>query len=146
VTAFEATSTVQCTVNGHRVQAEVPVRLSLADFLREHLGLTGTTLGCEHGVCGCCNVLLNGKDVRSCLLFAVQVDGQVLGPPMAFLFYREISDSDLEAIVAYLKSVPPVRNEVPRTTFRIPLPESWGPPRVGCPRCCATWAGTCPAG
>ncbi len=55
-------------------------------------------------------------------------DGRTLGPPMAFPFYRGISDNDLAAIVAYLRTVPPVRNEVPRTEFRIPLPPEWGPP------------------
>ncbi|HEY5566406.1 MAG TPA: cytochrome c [Gammaproteobacteria bacterium] len=55
-------------------------------------------------------------------------DGQVLGPPMSFVFYRGISDGDIRAIVAYLKSVPAVRNRVPRTQFNIPLPPSWGPP------------------
>jgi mono/diheme cytochrome c family protein len=58
----------------------------------------------------------------------VRPDGQVLGPPMSFGFYRGISEGDIRAIVAYLKSVPAVRNEVPRTRFNIPLPPSWGPP------------------
>ena len=71
----EPTTTVRATVNGQAVEAEVPVRLSLADWLRDGLGLTGTHLGCEHGICGCCNVLLDRVDVRSCLLLAVQVDG-----------------------------------------------------------------------
>jgi mono/diheme cytochrome c family protein len=57
----------------------------------------------------------------------VRPDGQILGPPMAFSLYRRISDSDIRAMVAYLQSVPAVENEVPRTTFRIPLPPSWGP-------------------
>lgn len=64
------------TVNGTRVQAEVPSRLTLADFLREELRLTGTRLGCEHGVCGACSVLVDGRSVRACLSFAVQVDGR----------------------------------------------------------------------
>jgi mono/diheme cytochrome c family protein len=58
----------------------------------------------------------------------VRPDGQILGPPMAFSLYRQISDNDIRAMVAYLQSVPAVENEVPRTTFRIPLPPSWGPP------------------
>ena len=63
------------TVNGVRRRATVPPRLTLADFLRERCDLTGTHLGCEHGVCGACTVLLDGEAVRSCLVFAVQADG-----------------------------------------------------------------------
>jgi carbon-monoxide dehydrogenase small subunit len=59
-------------VNGERVEAQVLPRLNLADFLREHLKLTGTHVGCEHGVCGACTVRLNGEIVRSCLILAVQ--------------------------------------------------------------------------
>jgi carbon-monoxide dehydrogenase small subunit len=62
-------------VNGVRRDAEVPVRLTLADFLRQRLELTGTHVGCEHGVCGACTVLLDGRAVRSCLLLAVQANG-----------------------------------------------------------------------
>jgi aerobic carbon-monoxide dehydrogenase small subunit len=58
-----------------RRRAIVPPRLTLADYLREHCRLTGTHLGCEHGVCGACTVLLDGQAVRSCLVFAVQADG-----------------------------------------------------------------------
>jgi carbon-monoxide dehydrogenase small subunit len=65
-------------VNGTRYQREVDVRLTLADFLRHHLGLTGTHLGCEHGVCGACTVLLDGQSVRSCLMLAVQCHGRVI--------------------------------------------------------------------
>jgi carbon-monoxide dehydrogenase small subunit len=72
------TRTVTVTVNGTRYSKQVPVRLTLADFLRHELGLTGTHLGCEHGVCGACTILLDGRSVRSCLLLAVQVDGQEL--------------------------------------------------------------------
>ena len=60
------------TVNGERRRAFVEPRLTLADFLRDQCGLTGTHLGCEHGVCGACTVLLDGKPIRSCLMFAVQ--------------------------------------------------------------------------
>jgi carbon-monoxide dehydrogenase small subunit len=63
------------TVNGSLHEAEVPARLTLADFLRERLDLTATHLGCEHGVCGACTVLVDGEAVRSCILLAVQVDG-----------------------------------------------------------------------
>jgi aerobic carbon-monoxide dehydrogenase small subunit len=62
-------------VNGERVEANVLPRLHLADFLREHLKLTGTHVGCEHGVCGACTVRVNGDIVRSCLLLAVQAHG-----------------------------------------------------------------------
>jgi carbon-monoxide dehydrogenase small subunit len=66
---------IEVRVNGERRRATVPPRLTLADFLRERCHLTGTHLGCEHGVCGACTVLLDGDAVRSCLVFAVQVDG-----------------------------------------------------------------------
>ena len=62
-------------VNGERVDADILPRLNLADFLREHLQLTGTHVGCEHGVCGACTVRVNGEIVRSCLMLAVQADG-----------------------------------------------------------------------
>jgi aerobic-type carbon monoxide dehydrogenase small subunit (CoxS/CutS family) len=67
---------VAVTVNGTRYQRTVEPRLLLSDFLRHELGLTGTHVGCEHGVCGACTVLLDGDAVRSCLLFAVQVEGR----------------------------------------------------------------------
>jgi carbon-monoxide dehydrogenase small subunit len=63
------------TVNGERISRPVEARRTLADFLRDDLSLTGTHLGCEHGVCGACTVLLNGDAVRSCLMFAAQADG-----------------------------------------------------------------------
>ena len=66
--------TITLTVNGQRHTREVETRLHLADFLRRELRLTGTHLGCEHGVCGACTVLLDGEAVRSCILFAVQAD------------------------------------------------------------------------
>lgn len=66
---------ISLKVNGELVEAHVLPRLNLADFLREHLGLTGTHVGCEHGVCGACTVRLNGDIVRACLLLAVQLDG-----------------------------------------------------------------------
>lgn len=62
-------------VNGELVRAEVEARVSLADFLRDTLGLRGTRLGCEHGVCGSCTVLVDDLPVRSCLIFAIQADG-----------------------------------------------------------------------
>lgn len=63
---------ISLEVNGEPVEAQVLPRLNLADFLREHLSLTGTHVGCEHGVCGACTVRLNGEIIRSCLLLAVQ--------------------------------------------------------------------------
>jgi carbon-monoxide dehydrogenase small subunit len=68
--------TVDIRVNGEARRAAVEPRLTLADFLRERCHLTGTHLGCEHGVCGACTVLVDGEAVRSCLVFAVQADGQ----------------------------------------------------------------------
>ena len=69
------TRTITVTVNGQPRRAEVETRCTLADFLRQELGLTGTHLGCEHGVCGACTVMLDGKAVRACLLLAVQANG-----------------------------------------------------------------------
>jgi carbon-monoxide dehydrogenase small subunit len=66
---------VEVTVNGRPLRETVEPRLTLADFLRDRCRLTGTHLGCEHGVCGACTVLVNGAAVRSCLMFAVQADG-----------------------------------------------------------------------
>ena len=66
---------ISLTVNAKIRTATAETRLSLADFLREHLGLTGTHLGCEHGVCGACTIICNGEAVRSCLMFAVQAEG-----------------------------------------------------------------------
>ncbi len=66
---------IRLKVNGAEVGGAVEPRRTLADFLRENLGLTGTHLGCEHGVCGACTILLNGAAARSCLTFAVQADG-----------------------------------------------------------------------
>ena len=69
---------IRLTVNGAPVEARVEPRRLLADFLRRDLDLTGTHLGCEHGVCGACTVLLDGAAVRSCLLFAVQANGHTV--------------------------------------------------------------------
>ncbi len=66
---------VRLTVNGEAVVRRVPVRLNLADFLRDTLGLTGTHVGCEHGVCGACTVRCDGAIVRACLMLAVQANG-----------------------------------------------------------------------
>ena len=69
------TRKITVTVNGTRYEETVPVRVTLADFIRHQLGLTGTHLGCEHGVCGACTILLDGHSARSCLMLAVQADG-----------------------------------------------------------------------
>ena len=66
---------IQVSVNGEDHSAKVETRTSLGDFLRQNLGLTGTHLGCEHGVCGACTVILDGEAVRSCLMLAVQANG-----------------------------------------------------------------------
>ena len=66
---------ISLEVNGERVESSVLPRLNLADFLREHLKLTGTHVGCEHGVCGACTVRVNGEIIRSCLMLAVQTHG-----------------------------------------------------------------------
>jgi len=68
-------TTLVCTVNGVRHERTVEPRLLLSDFLRHELGLTGTHVGCEHGVCGACTVLFDGEAVRACLMFAVQANG-----------------------------------------------------------------------
>jgi carbon-monoxide dehydrogenase small subunit len=70
--------TIAVTVNGQTHRAEAPVRLTLGDFLRQSLKLTGTHLGCEHGVCGACTVLVDGRAMRSCLMLAVQADGHAV--------------------------------------------------------------------
>jgi carbon-monoxide dehydrogenase small subunit len=69
---------ISVTVNGRVHEREVEPRLLLSDFLRHDLGLTGTHVGCEHGVCGACTLLFDGEPVRSCILFAVQADGHAV--------------------------------------------------------------------
>jgi carbon-monoxide dehydrogenase small subunit len=66
---------IEVKVNGRRCSAQVPARLSLVDWLRDELRLTGTHVGCEHGVCGACSVMLDGEAVRACLMYAVQAHG-----------------------------------------------------------------------
>ena len=70
-----STRQVRLTINGREYSREVEIRKLLTDFLRDDLGLTGTHVGCEHGVCGACTILWNGEAVRSCLVFAVQANG-----------------------------------------------------------------------
>lgn len=79
-------------INGCRVEADVLPRLNLADFLREHLELTGTHVGCEHGVCGACTVRVNGEIVRSCLMLAVQTHGASVETIEGLSDSGEISD------------------------------------------------------
>jgi aerobic carbon-monoxide dehydrogenase small subunit len=74
-TAAEDTQPISLTVNGEPVSRTVPVRQHLVDFLRVELGLTGSHLGCEHGICGACSVRVDGVVVRGCLMLAVQADG-----------------------------------------------------------------------
>ncbi|HEX9122971.1 MAG TPA: (2Fe-2S)-binding protein [Actinomycetota bacterium] len=69
---------ITLSVNGQTQSGAAEPRMTLADFLRDELGLTGTHLGCEHGVCGACTILMDGRSVRSCLLFAVQAEGHEL--------------------------------------------------------------------
>jgi len=70
--------TIKLTVNGQTYERQVEPRLLLSDFIRHELGLTGTHVGCEHGVCGACTILFDGEAVRSCILFAVQANGHAL--------------------------------------------------------------------
>ena len=70
------TEEIEIVVNGERRRGTAEVRVTLADFLRDKLGLTGTHLGCEHGVCGACTVMVDGAAVRSCLMLAVQARGK----------------------------------------------------------------------
>ena len=69
-----ATRKIKITLNGDEISENVEPRLNLADFLRHSLGATGTHVGCEHGVCGACTVICDGRAVRSCLMFAVQAE------------------------------------------------------------------------
>lgn len=72
---MDETLSISMTVNGDKEDALVDPRLTLSDFLRHELGLTGTKVGCEHGSCGACTVIVDGESVRSCLMLAVQADG-----------------------------------------------------------------------
>jgi len=75
---------IELTVNGELVQANVPVRLNLVDFLRDHLGLTGSHVGCEQGACGACTLSVDGVMVRACLMLAVQTHGATITTVEAF--------------------------------------------------------------
>jgi carbon-monoxide dehydrogenase small subunit len=80
------------TLNGKLVSASVEARLNLADFLRHTLRLTGTHVGCEHGVCGACNVMIDGRSLRSCLALAVQADGATVETIEGLTERRAIAD------------------------------------------------------
>jgi carbon-monoxide dehydrogenase small subunit len=69
---------VSVTINGTLYERDIETRMLLSDFIRHELGLTGTHVGCEHGVCGACTILFDGQPVRSCIIFAVQADGREL--------------------------------------------------------------------
>jgi carbon-monoxide dehydrogenase small subunit len=89
---------ITLTVNGERVDADALPRMHLVDFLREHLALTGSHLGCEHGVCGACTVRLDGDIVRGCLVLAVQADGGVVETIEGLSDTGEIADLQLAFI------------------------------------------------
>ncbi|MCZ6605134.1 MAG: (2Fe-2S)-binding protein [Alphaproteobacteria bacterium] len=84
--------TIKCTVNGEAVEETVPARLNLVDFLRENLDLTGSHVGCEHGVCGACTVRLDGRIVRGCLTLAAQADGATVETIEGITATGEIAD------------------------------------------------------
>ena len=87
-----AAHSISLEVNGERVEALIPSRINLADFLRDHLKLTGTHVGCEHGVCGACTIRVNGEIVRSCLMLAVQANDAAVETIEGLSDSGEISD------------------------------------------------------
>jgi len=87
-----ATAAISLTINGEVVEARVNPRLHLADFLREQLGLTGTHIGCEHGVCGACTIRVDSSIVRGCLVLAVQADGAIVETVEGLSDSGEIAD------------------------------------------------------
>ena len=89
---MEETLDITLTVNGAPVSRRVPVRRHLVDFLRQDLGLTGSHLGCEHGVCGACTVRVDGRIVRGCLMLAVQADGSAVETVEGLTESGEIAD------------------------------------------------------
>lgn len=115
---------VSVIVNGNRYERDVEARLLLSDFIRQDLGLTGTHVGCEHGLCGACTILFDGEPMRSCLMFAVQANGheimtvEALGTPdnlhplqQAFIDEHALqcgycTPGFLMSLVAYLKAHP----------------------------------------
>lgn len=115
-------------VNGQTYRKTAPPRLLLSDFLRHDLGLTGTHVGCEHGVCGACTILVDGEAVRSCLLFAVQMDGRSLSTvegmaaedgtlhPLQQAFHQEHALQCGFCTPGFLLSLMPFLDENPRPT------------------------------
>jgi carbon-monoxide dehydrogenase small subunit len=89
---LEETAAIELTVNGEHVSATVPVRQHLVDFLRIDLGLTGSHIGCEHGICGACSVRVGGAVVRGCLMLAVQADGATVETIEGITESGEIAD------------------------------------------------------
>lgn len=89
---MESSENVNLIVNGRSVSSRVPVRKNLADFLRQDLGLTGTHVGCEHGVCGACTIRVNGMIVRGCLFLTVQANGAIVQTIEGFEETGEIAD------------------------------------------------------
>jgi carbon-monoxide dehydrogenase small subunit len=90
--SLEEELAITVTVNGERITRSVPVRQHLVDFLRTELGLTGSHIGCEHGICGACSVRLDGAVVRGCLLLAVQTDGSEVITIEGLTATEEIAD------------------------------------------------------
>jgi aerobic carbon-monoxide dehydrogenase small subunit len=90
--SLEETATIELTVNGEHVAATVAVRQHLVDFLRTELGLTGSHIGCEHGICGACSVRVDGAVVRGCLMLAVQADGATVETVEGVTDTGEIAD------------------------------------------------------
>ncbi|MCP3761099.1 (2Fe-2S)-binding protein [Domibacillus sp. A3M-37] len=83
---------IEVTINGKVFQEEVEPRMLLSDFVRDVCGLTGTHVGCEHGVCGACTINVNGSAVRSCLMFAIQADGQQVQTVEGLTSNHELTD------------------------------------------------------
>ncbi len=94
----EETQEITCSINGERVTRRVPVRQHLVDFLRQDLHLTGSHIGCEHGVCGACSVRVDGLVVRGCLMLAVQADGADVMTIEGLTQSREIADLQQEFV------------------------------------------------
>jgi carbon-monoxide dehydrogenase small subunit len=90
--SLEEKATVTMTVNGERITRSIPVRQHLVDFLRMELGLTGSHIGCEHGICGACSVRVDGAVVRGCLMLAVQADGAEVVTIEGLTESQEIAD------------------------------------------------------
>lgn len=89
---MEKTQEIEFVLNGKRQRCRVPVRRNLVDFLRQDAGLTGAHIGCEHGVCGACNVRVDGVVVRGCLMLAVQIDGSVVDTVEGMTASGELSE------------------------------------------------------